>query len=119
MSQVTSVVEYEDTYTISELDTEETLLEITDTKIFFMEGYIDLSNMTSDITITIYEDIKIHETGEYKTLNKQTVTYDMVSDTPLLRFTSKLVKYGYRIRVVQSGGSPISIPYYFAKFEVG
>jgi len=119
MSEVTSILEYESTYTITELDTIETLLEITDVKIFFVEGYIDLSNVTSDITITIYEDIKIHETGEYKTLNEQVITYDMIKDKPLVRFTSKLAKYGYRIQIIQSGGSPISIPYYFAKFEVG
>jgi hypothetical protein len=78
-----------------------------------LEGYIDLSQMTSTDTVTIRRYVKIQRNGEYKLHGEE--TYVGIQAQPILRFPAIAGLYGIKITLKQTSGTYKNFPYQFFK----
>jgi len=101
----------EDTLTAN--GTEQVVVEATGTLEFKLEGYIDLSNLSSGDTVVIREYMKIKSTGEYKKYAEE--KYSGSQPLPLLHIITKPSRYGLKITLQQTAGTYRSFDYQFFK----
>jgi hypothetical protein len=77
----------------------------------FLEGYIDLSTLTTGDTIIVRQYIKIAPTGSYVKYAEE--TYSGIQDLPLLYIVTKPCRYGIMITIVQTTGTNKELSYQF------
>jgi len=100
---------FEGTVTPSALNVETTVVEIpAETEYYFVEGYLDLSELASGDTVEVreYIDGKRFETGSYS--GSQT--------NPILHFPTKKTKKAYKVTITQTSGTIRSFAYDFSQF---
>jgi hypothetical protein len=77
----------------------------------FLEGYIDLSSLTTGDTIIVRQYIKITPAGSYIKYAEE--TYSGPQDLPLLYIVTKPCRYGIRITVTQTAGTSKELVFQF------
>jgi hypothetical protein len=77
----------------------------------FLEGYIDLSALTTGDTIIVRQYIKITPTGSYVKYAEE--TYSGPQDLPLLYIVTKPCRYGILITVTQTEGTSRVLAFQF------
>ena len=78
-----------------------------------LEGYVDLSAMTSGDQVVLRRYVKIQEGGEYRLHASE--TYNGVQAEPLVRFPFIAGYYGIKVTLQQTAGTYKSFPYQFFK----
>ncbi|MEM2249936.1 MAG: hypothetical protein QXO00_02385 [Candidatus Bathyarchaeia archaeon] len=91
--------------------TEQTLIEASG--LLSLEGYVDLSAMTTGDTVTLTRYVKIQQDGEYK--RHATETYTGPQADPLVRFPFIAGYYGIKVTLKQTSGTYKTFPYQFFK----
>lgn len=76
-----------------------------------LEGYVDLSNMTSGDTVIIRQYMKIASDGSYVKYAEE--TYSGAQSLPLLHIVTKPAKYGLKLTLQQTAGTYRQFPYQF------
>jgi len=110
---IVSKTPYSGTLTLSALNTETTVIEISGlTNDFIVEGYIDLRNLASGDAVVIKEYIAV-DGSTYSSFITQSFS-GPVSD-PVIRFHSKTLLAGmnYKVTINQTAGTLRSFPYAF------
>ena len=121
---IQSKTPYQGDVTPSALNTETTVIEITNqTDDCIVEGYISLRNLASGDTVVITEYIKVNGT-DYDIYAQ--VTYSGAQTEPVIRFHAKTLinsggrKNDYKVTIKQTAGSTIkTFPYSFLKELMG
>jgi hypothetical protein len=93
--------------------TEQTVVDVTGTLEFNLDGYIDLSNMASGDTVVIRQFMKISSGGNYIKYAEE--TYSGAQSLPLLHIVTKPAVYGLKITLQQTAGTNRNYPYQFFK----
>jgi len=106
----------EGTVSLSALDSETTVVEVTPGKPAYLEGYIDASALASGDTIEIKWYVMIQSGGEYKLIHKE--TYNGPLDNPLIYIITAPAKYGLKISITQTAGTLRSFPYQFFQRQI-
>lgn len=83
--------------------TEKTLVEKTDTKFGYLDGYVDLTPMQSGDTIVIRESMQIKSGGSYVKYAEE--TYNDAQSIPLLHITTKPARYQIKVTAQQTAGT--------------
>ncbi len=91
--------------------TEKTVVERTGTLEFNLDGYIDLTPMTSGDIIIIREYMQIASGGSYVKYAEE--TYSGSQSIPLLHIVTKPARYGLKITAQQTGGTNRTLTYQF------
>jgi len=97
--------------TLSGTETNVVLDEVTGNPSRYLEGYIDLSPLTSGDTIIIRQYIQIASAGSYIKYAEE--TYSGAQDPPLLYIVTKPGRYGIRITAVQTAGTYRTLTFQF------
>jgi hypothetical protein len=120
---VQSKIPYQGTKTLSALNTETIVIEITgQANDYMIEGYIDLSALASGDVLVVTEYIKVDGTN-YGIYAQE--TYGGVQAEPVIRFHAKvLVTTGgrtndYKVTIKQTAGTLRSFPYSFLLETIG
>lgn len=111
-----SYQEAEGVFKPSELNKEETVVEFSSSKPFFVQGYISLKELAGGDSVTIREYIDIDNDGVYE--RYITRTYSDAQPDDLVRFHQKLAKYKYKVTIEQTAGTIRNFPYYFIMFVI-
>lgn len=90
---------------------EQTLIETV--SIGAIEGYVDLSNMTTGDTVILKQYFKLQEDGQYGRYGSQIYIGPQVE--PIMRFPLKLSDSGMKVTLQQTAGSFKSFPHAFYK----
>jgi len=101
----------EGTHTPSGINVEETVVEQTLGVLFFLEGFIDLSNLASGDAVTIAEDISLVTPISYKRYASE--DYSGPQALPALYIVTKPARHALRIRLNQTAGTVRAFPYAF------
>ena len=101
----------EDTLTAD--GSEQTVVEVTGDLEFQLDGYIDLSNMTSGDVVVIREYMKVAPGGNY--VKHAEEIYSDAQSLPLLHIVTKPARYGLKITLQQTSGTYRDYPYQFFK----
>ena len=101
----------EGTVATSTTETNVVLDEIAGNPPRFLEGYIDLSPLASGDTIVIRQYMKITPTGTYKKYAEESFSGPV--DPPMLYVVTKPGRYGIRITVQQTAGTPKTLEFQF------
>lgn len=109
---VFQVIPHEYTVTVEEVDIPTTLVEFTDTRVQGVEGYIKLTPMGEDDVVEIAEYVKLAPELDFQLLNIQELNVNQL-DGNILRFPLKIIKYGYRLKIVSKTYAPRMIPVNF------
>lgn len=80
-----------------------------------LSGYIDLSNIENGDEVVVRQHMKVRPSGEYKQYAE--VTYVGVQENPLIYITTKVLGYGGKITLQQTGGTLKSFDYEFISEE--
>ena len=92
-----------------------TIIELSSLTPFYVEGYIDLSQMKETDEIQYVEEVYV--ATQLRTLNRQTVTKADLEEGEVLRFPSKLVK-GYKLTLILTKGETLTAAYEFYQTEI-
>ena len=77
---------------------------------YIVEGYIDLSALSSGDAVTITEYMSVDGTNLRPFLR---VAYSGPVSEPVIRFHTKTFKNGYRVTITQTAGTLRQFPYWF------
>lgn len=99
--------------TINANSSEQTLAQVN--SLLKLSGYIDLSNMEDGDEVIIKQRMRVKPGGNYKQYAKE--TYVGVQENPLIYITTKVLGYGGKITLQQTGGSLKSFDYEFISEE--
>jgi hypothetical protein len=117
---IASKSRYSGTVTVSALNTETTVLEVTgQSDDYIVEGYLDLSALASGDAVEVREYIAVD--GSNYQLFLRTTLSGPVSE-PVIRLHAKTLLYNmkYKVTVIQTAGStPKSFPYGFVVEVMG
>lgn len=83
--------------------TEQTLVEKTDDKFGYLDGYVDLTPMAAADTIVIRQSMQIKAAGAYVKYAEE--TYSAVQSIPLLHITTKPAKDKIKVTAQQTAGT--------------
>lgn len=83
--------------------TEKVLVEKTDNKFGFLDGYVDLTPMQAGDTIVVRESMQIKSGGSYVKYAEE--TYNDVQSIPLLHVTTKPARYQIKVTAQQTAGT--------------
>jgi len=78
-----------------------------------IQGYVDLSSLSSGDEVVIRTYVKLREDGEFKLYNED--SYQGPMPEPALYVHPRLSAYAQRITVQQIKGAPRSLDYFFAR----
>lgn len=111
--RVGSKTDYVGTVSLSGLNTETAVVEITaQSDDYIVEGWLDTSALQSGDTLVITEYVSVDGTN-YQVFDQVTLTD--AQSTPVLRFHSRMLYKNmmYKVTVNQTAGTPRSFPYAF------
>jgi len=95
--------------TITANGTEQTLVEHTDTREFWLEGWIDLSNLQAGDTLLIKEYVKVKSGGTYRKYAEK--SFSGVQNLTALHILTLPSRYGIKITITQTTGTYRSYDY--------
>jgi hypothetical protein len=111
---IQSKTRYTGTVSLSALNTETTIIEITaQSDDYIVEGWLDISALASGDALVIKEYVAVDGTNYQLFLPP--VTYNEPTDAPVIRFHSKQLTYNmkYKVTITQTSGTIRSFPYGF------